>query len=104
MAGVQIELPRAGLAAFARRWRITEIALFGSAVRDDFRPDSDVDVLVTFDPDAHHGLFALARMQNELSELVGRPVDLIPIDAVLQSENRRRRERILSSASVVYAA
>jgi hypothetical protein len=104
MAGVRIELPREGLAAFARRWRITEIALFGSAVRDDFGTDSDVDVLVTFEPGARHGLFALARMQDDLSALLGRPVDLVPIDAVLRSENRRRRERILASANVVYAA
>lgn len=99
-----LELPMDKIAAFAERWQIREIALFGSVLREDFRADSDVDLLVTLDPAAHHGLFALARMHDEMEAILGRPVDLVPKDAVLESANTSRRERILASSRLVYAA
>jgi predicted nucleotidyltransferase len=68
--------------AFCRKWKIRQFALFGSVLRDDFRPDSDVDVLVEFEPDAMHTLFTFVEMQDELSDLFGRKVDLVQKGAV----------------------
>ena len=65
------------IAEFCRKWQIVEFSLFGSALRDDFRPQSDVDVLVTFAPDARHSLFDLVAMEEELSGIFGRKVDLL---------------------------
>ena len=98
----QIEIPDEAIATFCRRWKITQIELFGSALRDDFRPDSDIDLLVTFEPDARIGLFNLVRMQDEMAEIVGRPVDLIDRLGIEQSRNPFRRHSILSTAQVVY--
>ncbi|MGA2068344.1 MAG: nucleotidyltransferase family protein [Thermoguttaceae bacterium] len=92
------------IAEFCRRWRIVEFSLFGSALRDDFRPDSDVDVLVTFAADSRHSLFDLGEMEDELSTMFGRKVDLVEKGAIERSENYIRRRNILSTASVVYAA
>ena len=91
-------LPRDALAAFCRRWQITELALFGSALRDDFGPDSDVDLLVSFAPDARHSLFDLVAMEEELEELLGREVDLVERAGIEKSDNWIRRRAILSSA------
>lgn len=90
------------IADFCRRSRIRELSLFGSVLRDDFRPDSDVDVLVTFDPDAKPGVLDLVRMQAELENLFGRRVDLIERRAVEQSDNYIRRKHILQTAEVIY--
>jgi len=89
---------------FCRRWKVTELAVFGSVVRGDFRPDSDVDFLVSFAPDADWGLLDHAAMEEELSAIVGRKVDLVTRRAVERSTNPIRREAILASAEVVYAA
>ena len=67
-----IDIPRDEIAAFCKRWQVTELALFGSVLRDDFGPDSDVDVLVRFDPEARCTLFDMSRMQDELSLMLGR--------------------------------
>jgi predicted nucleotidyltransferase len=100
----RVAIPKEQLGAFCLRWKVAEIALFGSVLRDDFRPDSDVDVLVSFMPEARHSLFDLARMQKELEAILGREVDLVEKEAVEQSRNYLRRKAILSSAEVVYAA
>ena len=92
------------LAAFCARWRVTEVALFGSVLRDDFGPDSDVDVLVRFEPDARHTLLDLAEMENELTRTLGRKVDLVARDAVEGSPNYIRRGAILRSAQTIHAA
>ena len=94
----RLAVDRETLAALCRRWQIERLELFGSVLRDDFRPDSDVDVLVTFAPEAHHGLFAFARMEEELTALVGRKVDLLTRQSVERSENWIRRNEILRSA------
>ena len=99
----QLQIPQDRVADFCRRHRIRELALFGSVLREDFRPDSDVDILVEFEPEAHHGLFALARMQSELEEILGRRVDLVERSAIANSRNYIRRKAILSSAETVYA-
>jgi predicted nucleotidyltransferase len=100
---VQLPIPQDKIDEFCRVHRIRELALFGSVLREDFRPDSDLDILVDFDPEAHHGLFSLVRMQSELKEILGRGVDLVERSAVESSRNYIRRKAILSSAEAVYA-
>jgi predicted nucleotidyltransferase len=99
-----IVIPTTAIADFCQRWKITEFALFGSILREDFRPDSDVDVLVTFAPSARWSLFDLVTMQEELTSIFGRPVDLLTRNGVAASRNYIRRKAILNSAQVVYAA
>jgi hypothetical protein len=101
---VQIEVPAERLAALCRKWKITELSLFGSVLRGDFRPDSDIDVLVTFSPEARPTLFDLVQMENELKEIFGREVDLVEKRLIEQSANYIRRKHILDSAEVVYGA
>lgn len=97
----RINLPLASLAELCKRWRIHELALFGSVLRPDFRPDSDVDVLVTFEPHAGWSLWDFLDLQNELSGLLGRRVDLVSRGSL---RNPSRRNQILASRQVVYAA
>ena len=86
---------------FCRDWRITELSFFGSVVRDDFRPDSDVDVLVTFATDAEWSLFDLVQMQEDLQGMLRRDVHLVE-EAGLRNPFRRRA--ILRDKQVIYAA
>jgi predicted nucleotidyltransferase len=92
------------IAAFCQKWQIVQFELFGSVVRDDFRPDSDVDVLVTFAPGSGGTLYDLVHMEDELKALFGREVDLVERAAIERSENYIRRRNILSSTRPVYAA
>ncbi len=92
------------VAQFCRKHRITRLAFFGSVLRDDFRPDSDVDVLVSFAQDTRCGIFDLVRMGEELTEILGRKVDLVERRSVEQSENYIRRRHILESEEPVYVA
>jgi len=96
---VKIDTPKDKIAEFCRRNRIRRLALFGSSLRDDFRPDSDVDVLVEFEPGARVGL-AFITMQDELSELLGRKVDL-NTPACLSPYFRKE---VLDEAEVLYDA
>ena len=100
----RINTPPEKVATFCERWQIVELSLFGSVLRDDFGPESDVDVLVRFDPQARHTLFDLAQMQDELSALLDREVDLVERVAVERSPNYIRRKAILQSAETIYAA
>ncbi len=95
----RIAIDRAAIAELCRRWKIVELSLFGSVLRDDFRPDSDIDVLYVFAPDAHVG-WEIVRVEEELSALLGRKVDLVS-KAWL---NRHVRDLVLAEAEVVYAA
>jgi predicted nucleotidyltransferase len=97
-----IDIPDETIAAFCRRWKIKQIELFGSALREDFRPDSDVDLLVTFEDNDGWGLYEFVDMESELAGIFGRPVDLIERAAIEQSKNPFRRRSILSTARVVY--
>ena len=99
-----IDIPMDRIKDFCHRWKIVELSLFGSVLREDFGPDSDVDVLVTFAPEEHWGLLDLVKMESELEEVFGRPVDLIERAAVETSENYIRRRHILNSLETVYAA
>ena len=96
-----LTVPREEIAAFCRRWRIVEFALFGSAVRPDFGPDSDVDVLVRFETDTGWSLFDLVTMQDELQGLFGRKVHLVEAEGL---RNPFRRDEILRTREVVYAS
>nr|WP_290221730.1 nucleotidyltransferase family protein [Trichocoleus desertorum] len=99
-----IELPAEQIQEFCDRWHITEFALFGSILRDDFRPESDVDVLVTFAPNAKRGLSETLQMKDELQSIFDRKVDFIVKAAIERSENWLRRKNILESAQIIYAA
>lgn len=101
---LRIEVPREQIVAFCERWRIAEFAFFGSVLRDDFGPGSDIDVLVRFHPDSHHRLSDMLRMQDELSGILGRRTDMVSHRAVEESRNYILRKKILQSAEVFYAA
>ena len=97
----KFRIPRKRIAEFCQRWSITEFSVFGSVLREDFRPDSDVDVLVSIDPKAHIGLFELIDMKLELQDMFKRPVDLVEKEGL---RNPYRRHEILRTAQVIYAA
>jgi uncharacterized protein len=104
MTIANIELPIAQITQFCQSWQISELALFGSVIRDDFRPDSDIDVLVTFHPDAHPTLFDLVDMQEQLETIFARKTDLISRRGIETSQNLDRKQAILSSAITIYDA
>ena len=95
---VKIEIPRGKIAEFCRRNRIRKLALFGSVLREDFGPDSDVDVLVEFEPGAVVGMFKFIELQFELGEIFGREVDLNTPGFL----SPYFRQKVLDSAVVVY--
>jgi hypothetical protein len=101
MIQVRIDISEDKILDFCRRWKITEFSLFGSVLRDDFRPDSDIDVLAAFAKDATWDLYDLVYMQDELEAMFGRPVHLVDRDGL---RNPFRRRSILSSRRVIYAA
>ena len=97
----KIQIPLRQIEDFCRRWKIKEFALFGSVLRNDFRPDSDIDVLVTFEPDGGITFDNRVEMLDELAPIFGRPVDLVEKEAI---RNPFRRHDILTTKEVVYAA
>lgn len=99
-----IAIPEQQIADYCRRWKIAEMALFGSVLRKDFQPGSDVDVLVRFQADARHTLFDMVRMQEDLKRILGREVDLVSRRGIERSRNHLRKKAILESAEVVYGA
>jgi predicted nucleotidyltransferase len=101
---LKIALPTDEIAAFCRRWRITELSVFGSVLRDDFRPESDVGFLVTFALEARTTLLDLVEMEEELAALLGRDVDIVSRRGVERSKNWIRRQAILGSADPIYVA
>jgi len=104
MTNLGITIPTTDIDQFCQRWKVAELALFGSVLREDFDAGSDVDVLVSFAADARWTLFDLVRMEGELKAIVGRDVDLLEPAAVERSENYIRRRSILSSLEVIYTA
>ena len=89
------------MAEFCRRWRIRELSVFGSALRDDFNPNSDLDFLVSFEPGTPLDIDRLLDMKEELETRLGRPVDLVEKEAM---RNPWRRHEILKTRQVIYAA
>jgi predicted nucleotidyltransferase len=96
---VPVALPLAKIAELCRRYRVRELSLFGSALRDDFRPESDVDLLVEFEPGARVTFITLGYMEEELERLLDRRVDLVPKDGL----KPRIRDAVLASTQVLYA-
>ena len=101
MSEKKFRLPRKKIAEFCKRWSINEFSLFGSVLRADFNPESDIDVLLSIDPEARIGVLELAQMQIELENLFKRPVDLLEKEAL---RNPYRRDEILKTAQVIYAS
>jgi uncharacterized protein len=99
-----LEISMGKIAEFCRRWKITEFAFFGSVLCDDFRPDSDIDVLVSFAPEACWRFYALISMKEELEAMFGRPVDLVEKRLIESSENYIRRNHILNYMETIYVA
>ncbi len=99
MAEPRIDISQDKLVDFCRRHNIRRLSVFGSAVREDCRPDSDVDILVEFEPEAEVGFIAFSQMQRELSALLGRSVDLVPRDGLKPAI----RESVVASARDLYA-
>ncbi len=98
-----IDLPMPEIERFCQKWKLTEFSLFGSVLRDDFRPDSsDIDVMVLFEPDTVPSFYDLDLMEEELKNLFDRDVDVIMRSGVEQSRNYLRRREILSTAKVIY--
>ena len=100
MAEPRVTVQTAAIAEFCRRHRIRHLGLFGSVLRDDFRPDSDVDMLVEFEAEVQIGLFALVDIQDELAVLLGRPVDLVLREGLKPAI----RASVLASEQVIYSA
>jgi uncharacterized protein len=96
-----INIPLDRIETFCHKWKIKEFALFGSVLREDFRPDSDIDVLVSFAPDGSITFDNRVEMLDELAEIFGREVDLVEKDMI---RNPFRRHDILTTKEVVYAA
>jgi len=94
--------PQKELADFCQRWKVAEVAVFGAALRDDFRPDSGVELLVTFAPEGRWSHFDLINMQNELELIFDRKVELVERKALEQSLNAARRKNILGNLEVIY--
>jgi len=101
---IRIEVHKEEFREFCIQCKVTELSLFGSVLREDFGPESDVDALVKFSPDARWSLFDLATMEEELRGILGHEVDLVERCAVEGSQNYIRRRHILSSAEPVYVA
>ena len=101
---VRIEVPSEPIARFCERWSITKLALFGSVLRGDFGPDSDVDVLAEFGKEARHTLFDMDRMEEELEDIFGRDVDLLDWRGLERSPHCLRWRAILQSAEVVHGS
>lgn len=99
-----IDLPMEAIAKLGDRWQVTEFALFGSVLRDDFHPDSDIDILITFAPEAKRGLTETMQMRDQLQAIFDRKVGLIVKAAIERSENWLRRKNILESAQIIYVA
>jgi hypothetical protein len=100
----EIDVPEKRLEEFCRKWKIAELRVFGSALREDFHPDSDLDLLVRFAPDADWSLMDHVAMEEELAVIVGRRVDLVSQRAIERSSNWIRRTAILKSAEPYFAA
>ncbi|MEW5871068.1 MAG: nucleotidyltransferase family protein [Chloroflexota bacterium] len=96
----KVSVPKESLQKFCQHYQVRRLALFGSILRDDFRSDSDVDILVVFDPSARVTFLTLGRMKRELSALFNRNVDLVPQEGLKPAI----REAVIASAEEVYAA
>ena len=90
------------ISIFCQRWGISAMALFGSILRDDFTEESDIDILLTFEPNVRQGLLTLAKIKHKLEEQLHRPVDITIKESIETSENWIRRREILTTAQTIY--
>jgi predicted nucleotidyltransferase len=100
-AAKKIDLYKKQIIDFCQKWKVKEFSIFGSFLRDDFNDSSDVDILLTFFQEAHHSLFDLLEMQEDLKIIFGREVDIVEKEGL---RNPIRRRSILKNREVVYAA
>lgn len=99
----RLGLPLAKMIAFCQHWQISELAAFGSILREDFQADSDIDLLIQFAPQAPQGLLTLAKIKHELEACSNRKIDIATKESVENSSNPFRRGEILNTAQVIYA-
>ena len=99
---IAINLPKEKIIKFCERWQLAEFALFGSVLRDDFDSDSDIDVMVKFELNAHPTFSSLEAMEAELQNIFHRDIDLITREGIENSRNYLRRQQILNSLIVIY--
>ena len=104
MSPLQIEIPIEPIQDFCKKWKVTEFAVFGSVLRSDFSPDSDIDVLLTFQGDSQWSLFDRVDMQDDLETIFARKVQVVNRKGIEKSSNPLRRQAILESARVIHAA
>jgi uncharacterized protein len=100
----RIRVPKKKMEAFCLKWNVKEFSLFGSVLRDDFRADSDIDVLVSFGEGSNYSLLNIVEMKDELKTIFGRDIDFVIKKSIEESSNYIRRDSILSSSEVLYAA
>ena len=99
----RLQISLAEISQFCEKWYIAELALFGSVLGDRFNANSDIDILLSFQPNSRQGLLTLAKIKHELELLVCRDVDIALKQAILKSDNRIRRQEILQTAQILYA-
>ena|SRR5258708_98902 len=99
----EIDLDSQAIREFCKKWKIKELSVFGSILRDVFRPDSDIDFLVTYDRDAEWDISDVVNMKHELAHALGRPVDIISRSAIERSDNRFIKKEVLSTMEPIYA-
>lgn len=97
-----VEIPEDQLRRFCQLWKVSELAIFGSALHENYPKDSDVDLLISFKPDIQWGLFDLVTMENELKIIFGKEIDLVEKNAVNNSQNYIRRKGILDGAQIIF--
>ena len=102
MLTLPIPWPKQKIQKFCQQWRVNELALFGSVLRDDFNKSSDVDILIDFAPNTRWTLLDRAQMQQELADILKRKVDLVRKTTIEKSHNPIRRQNILSTAQTMY--
>ncbi|MEL6223279.1 MAG: nucleotidyltransferase domain-containing protein [Cyanobacteria bacterium J06626_14] len=100
----RLGITAAELTDFCQRWDIAELSLFGSVLRNDFRSDSDIDILISYFPGKTKSLLELVKIKYELEALCSRDVDVMTKKSIEQSRNKFRRREILGSAQIIYVA
>lgn len=98
----RLKISSSEIAEFCQKWNIEELALFGSVLSDRFHAESDIDMLLSFQPNSRQGLLTLAKIKHELEFLLSRDVDIVIKEAILKSDNWIRRREILQTAQVIY--
>jgi predicted nucleotidyltransferase len=102
MQKISVDISDDQIRHFCQRWKVSELAIFGSAVKEYYSDDSDVDLLISFEPDTRWGLFDLVTMENELKDIFGKEIDLVEKNAVSKSQNYIRRKGILDGAQIIF--